>query len=442
MQIQHLKRLTFVVIVLAICSVRPASATENDITHSILSYAEAKYDQGDRQAAFLSFLQALVLNPHNQEAQKGILSFISNSRLRSAEKINLIRLQDLLNYSENLQYKIQYYEHKISEVEPGIIQSSVDKGVFFKEKQAFLAAGGSPGMAAPSDKLDSAASDPLEFINMSLSAENDQLLHKLSSLQKYFEYLRMVSRKRAIALDLARTAVTDIEINARKTRGGDESDLAYLKREFANLRQQVVDLTLQLSEKDIILSKQQDSIASFNDQFLDLQSRFALGEKIMAEKDAQIQTLQKDVKKIQLDALASKEELNNILLSKDQKIFELNGILQIYKGKLIETTQLAKEKKASATTLEDQLEILQARYVQKSREIQKAKHEIVAIQDAIEHIQEQVTDLKKRHDQIGFSPSHTSTEIEHLQTSLTQISHYLETQLESINKAVPFAVHD
>ena len=428
-------------VILSVLGTGSVLASQEDMSESILKYANSKYHRGDGVSAFESFSQALILNPYNQEAQQGLLQFLSEAHLSSQQQINLIQFQDLINLNKELEKRIEYYRSKINLLEEEIVHHGVDKEIF-KEKQQFAKTINLKHRPVRSTSINNNA---LELVNSSLNQDKEHLLETLADLQKYFEFLRKVNKDSQ--KDFAKTPVTGIEINPIPV----EDELTVLKREVIQvhkkldqLTNQVVDLTLKLSEKNLYSERQEDRLNALSNNFVELKSRFELGEKMMNEKDGQIQTLQDQVKQIQAQAKASNDDLNNILTSKDEKLFELNGILQVYKGKLTDTVHNLKEKNATLTTLEDQLDIAQTKYVQKNKAIEQVKNNIVTLQDSLKDIEDHLTQLKgfKPSSQITPSLTETRQQIADLKSKLDQVARYLKLQLESANKAVPLTIHD
>jgi len=191
------------------------------------------------------------------------------------------------------------------------------------------------------------------------------------------------------------------------------------------LTEQIIDFSLQLAEKEMVLSKKVDYLSSLSYEYDDLYARFELGQKIIQEKNLKIQAMEDSRMRLESDAFARTEELKNILSSKDEKLFELSGILGIYKGMLKDSSQEIKLSSRNILAMQEQLMSVRAKLFEKDTALSKTKQKLVLLENRLMNAHEKIKEFRDRqllkHDATGHR---LRKEILNLQSAIININEY------------------
>jgi len=199
----------------------------------------------------------------------------------------------------------------------------------------------------------------------------------------------------------------------RKRLSDLEEHVKEKDEKVANLTEQLVDFSLKLTEKESLLTKNADNLTSLNQELTDLYSRFELGQRILKGKDDQIQSLEEALKDVQLQTTERGELLKDALVSKDEELAEISGILQIYKGKLGDTTKKLREKTAM---------------------LQKTKQDLAVLENRLLGIQEELLKFRKQQEGNESKGPGVTKEFLNLQSQLKAIQQFLDKQLTEVEE--------
>lgn len=92
---------------------------------------------------------------------------------------------------------------------------------------------------------------------------------------------------------------------------------------------------------------------------------------------------------------AWEEQLNHIIEARDEKLIELNGMLNIYKDKLVEEKQNIVEKTASINSLEQQVTKMHSALQEKNAALVKTKNDLIALEDQLTAVKSELLKLKE-----------------------------------------------
>jgi len=124
---------------------------------------------------------------------------------------------------------------------------------------------------------------------------------------------------------------------------------------------------------------------------------------------------------------ASVYELRNIIASKDEKLIELSGIMQIYKAKLSDTNKSLQISKQEIIELKDDL-------VKKDDIIVQAKGEIAQLKSRIGTVEKQLQELREEKNRQG-AKLNIQDDVKDLQEKLTEVNKFLAENLKEFGKA-------
>lgn len=336
----------------------PGYGSAENQSDAFLQQGIAFYRHNDLNHAIDQFARALLANPHNQRAFENLMMAAAEDEgLTAEQKINLFLLGDMARYIRNLDKKIKYLEHKRDMLRKDLRQRGIETEDPSMRREAF------PGPLGDRAAL-SHTPDPLGRLTNSLTFQKEQRLHQLETLEKQVSRLYELKKMPAAAQPPQ---------YPRQTPAGDvallKQDLALLRIQFdalkdhvenkdkkiAQLTAELVDFALKLTEKEMVLEEKLVRLSSLQEGLFDLQSRFELEQKMMRDKNSQIQLLQDQLKTIQSEITDRRQEFSRLLSSKDEKLIELNEILEIYKGKLADTVKELKGLREESLDLRTEL---------------------------------------------------------------------------------------
>ncbi len=469
-----------------------AAQGQGTATDSYTHHGRVMLEWGNVTEAVDDFSKAILRDPHNREAQGQLMALASQGSLTPQQRINLVLLKDLVKYNQSLEAKVDYYETKNRLLREILIQKGYP--VPFSDEEIIQI------------KFNGTSAEPLEQVNAALRFEKQQLSDKIVFLKKEYDRLRNVrsenfSNVRRVVKTQPSERITHFynpysEDFHNRTKGSTESlnvpseqiirnqdmyaaqfkpvevptvisasreDALMLKNELAlvlgklnnlernitqkdqrieELNKQIVNYALELSEVKMMLTQKIEKISSFNTALIDIQSRFELGQRIIQEKDGTIQSVQAMLQEVRTQLFSRENEIKTILTSKDEKLVELNGILQVYKEKLGDVHQEVKEKGASVSTLEDQLTLVQVKMFEKNKMLRKTQEQFLKLEGQLKDIQNNVFELK------GYSKGNSKIlefdeDVSGLQGELKNIHQFLLKQLSSFEDSNSnFAVED
>ncbi len=156
---------------------------------------------------------------------------------------------------------------------------------------------------------------------------------------------------------------------------------------IAHLSDQVVAFSLKLAEQEMVLSEKARLTDTLREQYSDLESRFELGQKIIQEKNTQIQSLQDGLASLQAEAAVHQRELSDMLVFKDGEVNELIGIVRIYKDKLAAVHDRLKRKQMSISDLESTVEAMRVTLFEKETALNKTKERMSRLEQQLHNAQ-------------------------------------------------------
>lgn len=438
----------------------PADASSS-LADSLIAHGVDQYEKGDIKGAVQDFSRALLIEADNSVAKNNLFALRDEDHLDSLTKLNLLKVEDIVNQIQHLTQKKAYLEGSKQYLEKLLVRQGI-KTYLIEQQLAPL----KPKRLAGKTVLSSSEESPqaLDSLAQVFMEQKDELTNSIVFLQKQCNFLRgwqknniytnlietaairsstpgssALSKQKFSSsrflkatpfnrdgyllkqIALVRQKVDDLELEANKK---DEKVL--------HLTQQVIDLSLRMSESDIVLEKKDNNYEVLNQQLADLKSRFDLGQRIIQDKDERIDQLDIKVEKLQAQSLEYEKEFNSLLASKDQKLIELNGILQIYKSKLSDVSHEFKNSASGYTVLKEQLALIQQEMQEKNLIIARAKEDITQLEsqlaqlrDELQHLKDAATDAR--------SSLEINSDVSRLQTKLLDINYFLEHNLDRLD---------
>ena len=358
----------------------------SSIVESLIQHAEDMVLKGDTEAAISSFSQALLLDLYSKSAQIALSNIAHTKNIKANTKATLFLLEDLFSMTDNLLKKVGYYANKNRELKRRLVslgyKSDDIKENMLKIKMQTISSSSKPSYRWQSEFLYN--KDTLVILNDILRQEKNDLSVELDYLKEQNVALKKIQEKGRVREAFLNKAQLSAYQRAAIKKKEDMTDVyrrqfSLVREHMDNLKSEVflkekrveklarslMDTALRLTEKEMRLRERMEQISLLNGRLQELESRFELGQKIMKDKDKKISSTREDLELLKKRVVEQREELALILSSKDDKLIELNGILQIYKGKLGDVSKGIKEKIVNIKILEEQLSFVRKRLFEK-----------------------------------------------------------------------------
>lgn len=507
-------------------NVQQPVVSANKAPKELLKEGKRLRSNGNLTGAIRYFCLALLLDPDNSKFQENLLELSKEKSLHSAQMIGLLQFEGLLHYQSNLKRKIEYYKRKKDSLLMELEKKGADLDLLMNNQVKIKP--NEPNQVVDSRFLEN--DHPLEAVNSFFANKRELLSKELETIQYDYNYLKAVKYGRghefaALAqksdqadkkvdmasihkdLQMKTKSQNRIAIDQLKERmaynqvyradeiirlreqlfvlKGQLNDLklAYEEKDkkTSQLTNQVVNLTLQLSEKEMLLQDQSSSFDMMNDQMNELRSRIALGQRIMQEKDEKITTLEDKLNSPELSfdnevgrfkELMAKlnvnkglineqekriNELNDklnvmkdralkyhdMLQAKDDQIIELNGILQIYREKLSDAVKQVKRDGSDISGLKNEITFTKSQLVEKDKSLKKTERKLTLLEDELSHLYQQLHDLNVKRTSGELDDVEIRHEFLKLEPKLEGIHKYIAQQLTDTEYNFPhYAIYD
>lgn len=413
----------------------------------------------DVQKAITKFCRVLQINPKNKTAQQNFYEITRHSTLTARQRSQVYLLEDLLKFNKDLRRRAEYLTIKRDFLKNQFIKDELGGQVYLRglrDIEDNLSRTYGTRMYYDYSLFDQ--SDPLMPVYKILNDQKDQLLVRVEYLQEQYRWLKIVRNDQQrygvsqqfnrfsnvvvpvvsaniinvvpeFSQEVADEMIIDFSeiITLAPVKEKDYGDPAresdYPQAQFNELKEdlkrkdhkindlskQVVDLSLKMSEIEVLFNKKIEFALHLKAELNDANQRFMLGERIIQEKDEEIQSLQ-----VVLDRQKARLNSNNdVSFSRDEKLIELNGVLEIYKHKLIEKNRLAKEKTKALAKTQDDLRFLR---------------------DRLAMLESELSEIKKHPQQDGLKSPEMERKVLELRSKLEDIQRFLLENLDDSDK--------
>ncbi len=155
-----------------------------------------------------------------------------------------------------------------------------------------------------------------------------------------------------------------------------KADVNEKNEKIVVLTKEIVDFSLKLAEKEMILSEQVLALSSSQATHAELQSRLKLGQKIIQEKSIRIQSLQEGLASLQAQMVDREKTFTSTLNDKDKALTQWESVLMIYREKLKEATQRIETSSRRRAVLEEELALAYIKIFEKEIALDKTKHKL------------------------------------------------------------------
>lgn len=386
----------------------PETVIASDFAGQFVRQGKKCYQQGDIQGAIDHFARALLLDRSNKTARESMILISARSSLPAAQRIQLFLSEDLLVFNEKLGKRLIFFTAQRDALTTSLIQQNYPQTLIDQKFQAirdrYLFPANFRGAGVSS-------ASTLEALNRSLITEKERLSRELSCVREQLAWLRPVGSSRGEPTGLreepqkpdtqvSRPQKVNDPGEAWQQIAGVREELSELRKQVEILQQdvkhkddkitaltkQVVEFSLKLTEREMVLSEKVNALGSLHDAYAELQSRQELGQKILEEKNVQIQSLQEGLAALQADTALHTKEINGLIAAKDQALDQWEKILAIYQGKLKDATRTIDARNEDISTLQEQLAMVRTKLFEKETALEKTKEKLVSLEKQFQSV--------------------------------------------------------
>ena len=386
----------------------PETVIASDFAGQFVRQGKKCYQQGDIQSAIDHFARALLLDQSNKTARESMILISAWSSLPAAQKIQLFLSEDLLVFNENLEKRLNFLTAQRDALITSLIQQNYPQTLIDQEFQAIQ----DRSLFSTDDRGTGVSSaNTLEALNRSLITEKKRLSRELLCVREQLAWLRPVgSSPRGTSGLREEPQKPDAQVSrpqkmndpgeAWQQIAGVREELNELRRQVETLQEgvkhkddritaltkQIVEFSLKLTEREMVLSEKVNALGSLHEVYAELQSRQELGQKILEEKNVQIQSLQEGLAALQADTALHTKEINGLIAAKDQALDQWEKILAIYQGKLKDATRTIDAKNEDISTLQEQLAMVRTKLFEKETALEKTKEKLVSLEKQFQSV--------------------------------------------------------
>ena len=479
-----------------------AQESSDKIVESFYDHGQKMLADGNYQEAINDFSRAFLLDPRDERLHDSLKSMARERNVPAAQKMELILIEDLLDYTNKLSEKSEYFLYKRNVLGEELINKGFE-AEYFQEEMAQISKDVSMQFDAESEKIQeryAKGEDPLKVIHALLKLENKRLQKEVDLYERQYNRLREVNAQHGyIQGELAymtqgefakqqkfydqegrrvpspvppQVQTTPETVSKEMTKMLDDAtakvDGMYTVLEdrdskIDQLSQEVVELSLELTEARETEKGQTDEIDRLRSElvefesknlltqrleknFKNLKSKLKETEKKLKSKEREIADLDTKVKGL----VAKSADMEEQLKGRDEKIAEyqreLRTIQQEAKNidRFKEEVAKLKEQLAKAESYQDEAwklryqvvkfkqkekkfdkmeaKVQEQRQVIKDQEKQLASKdkEIKAKDETIKDLNQQLLDLESRFELSQKIISEKEIKIQALETELAQ----------------------
>ena len=382
----------------------PVHQEVNSLSSSYARHGEELFNEGKIKNATAKFIKALLLDGNNAFAKNYLQKIYQKSNIGDAqERYRLTYFLELVDYCQFLNGRIQNLITSNQDLIQFILQHQRDKNEIDQVKmiQAELSAH-DKWLGPPEASLTAPISDELnmEKLTDALLQQKRNFLDELGSLQKMNDQLRSIrikliekilTKPDPKTLQETTQYIKEIETqltektknlaheeqkhstvmeelnNVRKDFAGLQNRINETDKKVVGLTRDLAGMSLDLYEKEGLLTKKEERIAVLENELKDIQERFKLSQRLINQREQtprenfsgeiypieksllserrendfrQFETSQAKIQKLEDNFRNLKQEylrLKKHMDIRDREMARVYGMLDIYKWKFHET---------------------------------------------------------------------------------------------------------
>ena len=421
------------------------------IIKDFINSGDRSLRKDNSQEALLYFSRALLLDPTEEYAQERIIDIAGNFEFPSSLSIQLVTFEDLIKQISQAKNQILYLKKQRDLTSLPLKGRGLDDQILINIFRQVYSE-----MPEISEQEFSQAitnvSHPIEAVNLRLKFELDKMRQLSLIMEKQINALiahQNQMNTHFLAKDIKKGDKITINLNEKVFTKKDEID--QLKEQVATLNQkvstlnreiksrdldmkrmnsQIVDLTMASTEQEISLNEKTSQIYELNQNVIELESRVNLGKKLIEDKDVEVRKLRGILKDTKLTQTQLQQDFTQIVSQKDEKINEINGILEIYKGKLSSASKAVKVNSKNIDRLKDELLLTKSKVFERNIVIENTLKNLSDIENRLIALSKQLKEAASNKVVSSKKNSNLKTNISSLQQQLNDVHVYLSKKIK------------
>ena len=376
-----MKRIYSLAVVLSLLFVPTLLAspeTSQKLITTLLEQCDYHLQSKHPHEAVEDLLKAVLFDATSPAVVQKLEQFISLDNLSAIDKLNLVTIDDLIVYNQNLGQRVNFFRAEIGRL-----------GGEIPPRPNVAETGGISTLTNSPDIVESARNN--------LLAQREQLADQLRQAQDCYAGLKSGE-------------ISPVHLAAAKSTNPDE--------EIVALSQNIVE------------NKKQD-VAVLQGNLSDLQERVRLNQKIIKDKEEKIEFLE-----------SAHQDVKRVTETKDEALAELKGFLDIYKGRLLDTYTALKDKDIDFSEIATRLKFVQDQLFDKEKLLLKTKNDFLALSDQLREAQQKIKALNLKLKQQTLNRQDLSDELSSLEGALQAVKGHLDAKSNELNQFEPaMAIH-
>ncbi len=189
----------------------------------------------------------------------------------------------------------------------------------------------------------------------------------------------------------------------------------------------------ELKEKDIKISSLSNDLANLQSKYIENERTIKISDRSTDKKDKELAAVKNAMDRMRYQTDKNNEKLQNIVKEKYAKLKELNGIVEIYKNRLVDTSLQLKEKAANIKILEEQLTLVQTKLFEKDQLIKKTNDSLHSLENQLQDVQNRLTEIKTSKNQSEQNPL-VENEVASLKDKIKELNSLIKNELTEFDK--------
>ncbi len=384
-----------------------AQESPDKIADSFYEHGLKLLESGDYNAAINDFSRAFLLNPQDPKLYQALKSLARDRNVPAAQKMELILLEDLLGYTNKLQEKRDYFRYKRNVLGEELINKGFDRS-FFEEEMMAMQQGVFEDYSVEEQAIQeryAKGEDPVKVIHASIQLENERLQKEIDLYERQFGHLR--------------------EINAQN--GYIEGELVYLSPSEFSRKQKFYDADGKRLPVDVapvqIAAQDLNSIDGISYLLDEAKTQIDNMKMVVDGRDDKIQQLSQEVVDLSLELTESRANES----FKDQEITELKDVIVEFETKSLLSQRMEQNFSKLKSDLAKRDEMIQ----EKDQKISDMGYEIEDKDRNIEELSQQIQELVSKSDSLqkdleerDLQISNYEAQIQELEASAAKLQEY------------------
>ncbi|MGE0269324.1 MAG: hypothetical protein AB7S78_12815 [Candidatus Omnitrophota bacterium] len=407
-----LLRIVLLGLIILLPQISNAQETPDKIADSFYEHGQKMIRDGKYSDAISDFSRAFLLNPNDPKLHDALKSLSREKNVPASQKMDLILLEDLLEYTKKLKDKSDYFRYKRNVLGEDLMEKGFERS-FFEQEMVAIDAEQKAVLDQEEAEIQeryAKGEDPLKVIHASLKLENKRLQNEIELFEKQYNRLREVNAKNGyIQGEVALLSPSEF---SRKQRFYDEegnrvpadvqakTNLNTLP-DVGGITSLLDEAKVKLDDMHLVLEDRDDKIDHLSKEIVDLSLELTESKSKETEKNGEINKLRSELVEF---------ESKNLLTQRLEKNFK------DLKSKLAQTETKLKDKEKQIKELDEKIQSLMAKgegiekklegrdqeiaeYQRQIKELKKESENMVKFKSEVDKLKEELSKAQKYQDE-------------------------------------------